>query len=170
MGTDKATLLVEGVAMARRVADALLAAGCSRVIAIGGDVESLGRLGLEVVADEYPGEGPLGGILTATSVASPAVVVACDLPHLRAATVTRLIDALGSYDAAVARTYRIEPLCAVWSARAASVLRQRHAEGERAVHRAIEDLDVRWVTVDAVDLRNVNTPRDVEPDDAKDRG
>jgi molybdopterin-guanine dinucleotide biosynthesis protein A len=140
------------------------------VIAVGGDLEALVRLGLDVVPDEFPGQGPLGGILTAAAVGLPAAVVACDLPHLRADTVRRLIAALGSQDAAIARTDRVEPLCAVWSARGVSVLRERHAAGERAVHRALESLDVAWVTVDAADLRNVNTPLDVEPGVGKDPG
>ena len=120
MGVDKATMPVDGVAMARRVADALAAAGCSPVSAIGGDPAELGRLGLELIVDRYPGDGPLGGILTALAVQAPAAVVACDLPGLRAATVTSLLDALGDHDAAIAFSDRAEPLCAVWSERAAA--------------------------------------------------
>ncbi|HEX3090596.1 MAG TPA: NTP transferase domain-containing protein, partial [Ilumatobacteraceae bacterium] len=47
MGSDKATMQVAGVAMARRVADALTAAGCARVFAIGGEAADLTGLGLE---------------------------------------------------------------------------------------------------------------------------
>ena len=94
MGADKAMIRVDGVAMARRVADALLDAGCSPVIAVGGDAAELGRLGLVGVDDEFPGEGPLGGVLTALSLGAPAVVLACDLPNIRAATVSALIAAL----------------------------------------------------------------------------
>lgn len=161
MGVDKATIPVDGVAMARRVADALVEARCSPVVAIGGDSVELSRLGLEHVDDEFPGEGPLGGILTALSVGSPAAVVACDLPNLRAATVEKLIAALGDHDAAIAHTDRAEPLCAVWSDRAASVLRAQFQSGERAVHRALDGLDIAWVTVSPADLRNVNTPGDL---------
>jgi molybdenum cofactor guanylyltransferase len=161
MGADKATIPVAGVAMARRVADALTAAGCSPVVAVGGDTAALRALGLEYVADEFPGEGPLGGVLTALSVGSPVAVVACDLPHLRPQTLTELIEALGGHDAAVARSDRAEPLCAVWSDRAASLLRAQFQAGERAMHRAITDLDIAWVTVPATDLTNINTPIDL---------
>jgi molybdopterin-guanine dinucleotide biosynthesis protein A len=80
MGVDKATIPVDGVAMARRVADALAAAGCSPVSAIGGDPAELGRLGLDTVIDRYPGDGPLGGILTALAVQAPAAVVRAICP------------------------------------------------------------------------------------------
>lgn len=161
MGADKATMPFDGVAMARRVADALLGAGCYPVIAIGGDADDLGRLGLERIADEFPGEGPLGGVLTALSVGTPAAVLACDLPNIRASTVTALIEALGLHDASIAHSDRAEPLCAVWSSSAGSLLRSQFDSGERAMHRAIESLDIAWVDVAAHDLRNVNTPDDL---------
>jgi molybdopterin-guanine dinucleotide biosynthesis protein A len=161
MGVDKATIQVDGVAMARRLADTLVAAGCSRVVAIGGDPAVLRDLGLEYIDDEFPGEGPLGGILTGLALGSPAVVVACDLPSLRAATVEALVTALDGHDVAVAFTDRAEPLCAVWSGGSAEVLRGRFDAGERAVHRAIDGLDIAWVMVSAADLHNVNTPDDL---------
>ena len=161
MGVDKATIPVAGVAMARRVADALAAAGCSPVAAVGGDPAELGRLGLEHIVDQYPGDGPLGGVLTALALHAPAAVMACDLPGLRAATVKALLDALGDHDAAIAFSDRAEPLCAVWSDQAVPVLRARFQAGERAMHRAIDGLDIAWVTVAATDLHNVNTPGDL---------
>jgi molybdopterin-guanine dinucleotide biosynthesis protein A len=161
MGVDKAIVPVAGVAMARRVADALAAAGCSPISAIGGDPTELGRLGLDCVIDQYPGDGPLGGILTALALQAPAAVMACDLPGLRAETVRSLLDALGDHDGAIAFSDRAEPLCAVWSDRALPVLRARFQAGERAMHRAIDGLDIAWVTVVATDLHNVNTPGDL---------
>jgi molybdenum cofactor guanylyltransferase len=161
MGVDKATLEIDGVAMARRVADVLLSAGCSPVIAVGGDSAMLSRLGLEHVADEFPGEGPLGGILTALSQGAPAAVLACDLANIQAATVAALIAALGFHDAAIAFTDRAEPLCAMWSESSIPSLRSQFVDGERAMHRAIDGLDVAWLTVSAGDLGNINTPADL---------
>src|SRR5262245_1565825 len=80
MGRDKALVEVDGRPMAGRVAAALREAGAAEVQAIGGDAAGLGELGLDVVPDRFPGEGPLGGIVTALSAASQpvTVVVACD--------------------------------------------------------------------------------------------
>jgi len=93
MGRDKATLEIDGVAMARRVADALIAAGCAPVVAVGGDATRLGAIGIPVVDDDWPGEGPLGGIITALrhSERAAVVVAACDLPWLDAPTIERLV-------------------------------------------------------------------------------
>lgn len=161
MGVDKAALEIDGVPMARRVVDVLFAAGCRPVIAVGGDATALGRLGLDVADDEFPGDGPLGGIVTALAVGAPTAVVACDLPDLRPATVAALIAAVDGHDAAVAFSDRPEPLCAVWAESAAAVLRDRFVSGERAVHRALAGLDIAWVSVEPAELRNVNTPGDL---------
>jgi molybdopterin-guanine dinucleotide biosynthesis protein A len=161
MGVDKATLEVGGLAMSRRVADALVAAGCSSVVAIGGDPLQLAAVGVQTIPDKYPGDGPLGGILTALGLGTPCLVVACDLPRLGAEVLSGLVEAIGDHDAAIARSDRVEPLCAAWSTRAASVLQASFDAGERAVHRAIADLDVAWVAVPAEALHNVNTPADL---------
>jgi molybdopterin-guanine dinucleotide biosynthesis protein A len=170
MGRDKATLPVDGIAMARRVADALIAGGCATVLAVGGDTDGLARLGLEAIPDGWPGEGPVGGIVTALAATdAPTVVAACDLPWLDAATVGALVAAFvdagadpegAQADAFVAVTDRIEPLCALWQPAALPPLRAAFAAGERAVHRALGGLRVVTVRVDPAALRNVNTPED----------
>ncbi len=71
-GIDKALVEVGGVAMARRVADALRAGGAEPVVAVGGDRSALGRIGLDGVDDRHPGEGPLGGVCTALAAAERA--------------------------------------------------------------------------------------------------
>ena len=172
MGTDKALLSVGGVAMAARVAAALRAGGCAEVIAIGGDAVAIEALGLAVVADRSPGEGPLGGIITALEyTAATTVVVACDLPYLDASTVALLIDTLhdatannAPVDVAMASTGRLEPLCAVWNQSALPAMKQAFAGGERAIHRTLAELRVASVVVAGPVLRNMNTPAELDQD------
>jgi molybdopterin-guanine dinucleotide biosynthesis protein A len=162
MGRDKALVEIDGMAMVRRVADTLGGAGCRPVTVVGGDPAALEALGLQVRPDRWPGEGPLGAIVTALAGATtPTVVVACDLPWLDAATVRALVEAIGSADVVVARTDRLEPLCACWSPSALPVLERRFGAGERAVHRVLDDLTVTAVDVDPSALRNVNAPGDL---------
>ncbi|HEV8116835.1 MAG TPA: NTP transferase domain-containing protein, partial [Acidimicrobiales bacterium] len=98
MGRDKAHILVEGVAMARRVADALTGAGASEVWAVGGDADAVSRLGLRVVPDDRPGGGPLPATITALGRPGPEVVVvlACDLLHPSSDAVRTVVEALGA--------------------------------------------------------------------------
>jgi molybdopterin-guanine dinucleotide biosynthesis protein A len=169
MGRDKATLDVDGVPMAGRVAAALRAAGCAAVVAIGGDPLALAPVGLDVVGDDHPGEGPLGGILTAlrwfgsrAEAKARVVVVSCDVPWIAADDVRRMIDAPAPAGAVVvAHSTRREPLCAVWPLPPPPSVVAAFAAGERAVHRALATLEVVEIGVDPAALRNVNTPTDV---------
>ncbi len=167
MGTDKALVDVAGSPLAARAAAALTAAGCDPVVVVGGDAARLEELGLRVVADRCPGEGPLDGIVRALEVAdgAAAVVVACDMPQLSSVTIAALVGALeasdGALDAVVARSQRREPLCAVWAPQALPVLVEAFDRGERAVHRVLEGLAVGEVGVTDEQVRNVNTPSDL---------
>ena len=159
MGRDKASLPVDGIAMADRVAAALHDAGCTPVVAIGGHPAAHA---ITVVEDDHPGEGPLGGILTAMRHwGGPVAVASCDMPWLTGDVVRHLIDALGEHDVAAARGDRLEPLCAVWSVASAHHLRVAFDGGERAVRRAMAALDVVEVPVDPATVRNVNSPSDL---------
>ena len=157
--------------MVSHVADALRGAGCDPVIAIGGDEAALRGLGLTVIADRWPGEGPLGGVITALdhfatgSLAHEVVVIAaCDLPRMTAATATSLVHALADApdtDVAIAITDRPQPVCAAWRPAAAAPLSAAFAAGGRRLLDVLADLRVVDVMVDAVLLTNVNTVTDL---------
>ncbi len=111
MGRDKALVEVDGVALARRVADALTAGGFDRVLAIGGDATALAALGLEPVPDRWPGEGPLGGLATALAAAAGGdvlVLAPCDLVHPAPDVVATLASALAVAPAVEAVAVRVE--------------------------------------------------------------
>lgn len=172
MGRTKALIELEGVPMARRVADALALGGCGSVLAYGGDPIELGSLGMPVLPDRHPGTGPLGGVLGALELFAESdlhvegvFVVACDLPALRGDDLAGMVDALSSrrdVDVVVARTVRIEPTCAIWRPRAVGLLREMFESGERALHRAVEQLASQAIDIDAAAMRNINTPDDLD--------
>jgi len=165
MGKDKALLEVDGVPLARRVADALRAAGADPVIAVGGDLDALDALGLTAVPDVHPGEGPLGGILSALAATDDEVVVilACDLPAADAATIRAVALALAEADVAAPwHDGRHELLHAAYSRRAEPVLQAAFAAGERAPQRAVADLAVVGVEgLPAAALTDADTPDDL---------
>ncbi|MFM7068693.1 MAG: molybdenum cofactor guanylyltransferase [Actinomycetes bacterium] len=99
MGIDKASLLVEGEPLAIRPVGALLRAGVSEAITVGGSID-LEPQGVTRVADRWPGTGPLGGIASAAMrrPGRPLVVLACDLPAITERTITELAHAAASQD------------------------------------------------------------------------
>jgi hypothetical protein len=162
MGRDKAVLEVDGRPMALRVVEALGRAGVQDVLTVGGSDRGFG---LAHVSDRYPGEGPLGGILTAFEGCRTELVfvVACDLPWITEAVFASLMDHLGANDVALARTDHPEPMCGLWRVSTCrGVIERAFAGGERAVHRVLTGLRVAEATVDAAALRNVNTPGDLD--------
>lgn len=165
MGRDKALVPVHGAPMVMHVVSALRSAGCDPVQAIGGDAPALAALGLDVVGDGHPGEGPLGGVITALAASADStvavVVVACDLPHLTEHTLQAVMAALGDADVAVARTDRLQPMCAVWRRTVLQPLRDAFDAGERRVESVLSSLKFVEVPVNRQDLGNVNTPGDL---------
>lgn len=169
MGRNKALIDVDGVPMASIVADALGAAGCETVVALGGDPDELAVLEMDVLADEYPGQGPLGGVISALGSApgspSKVVVVACDLPWLRSDDLSLLVEAARdhrSVDVVVARTDQIQPACAIWDVRCLAAIRTIFLNGDRSLQAAIDRLCSIEVVLPERALHNVNTPSDLE--------
>jgi molybdopterin-guanine dinucleotide biosynthesis protein A len=164
MGRDKALLPIEHEAMAVRVARALQDAGAVEVACVGGDVASLRALGLVAIADEHPDAGPLGGVLTGMAWARDqiTVVAPCDLVQPTARSFRELVAALVAGDAIVAVPIvdgHWRPLPAAFRSVAAGPLAEAFAEGERAVHRAIERVD--FVAVDVGPLTDADQPEDL---------
>lgn len=168
MGRTKALIEVDGVMMGNRVIGAARQLGASPVIVYGGDPVELDRLDAPVVADRYPGEGPVGGVLGAlqhlSGLADRVMILPCDLALVTAGTLVPLLEAEagdGHSQVWVAAGDRLEPLCAVWSVEAASRVQELFDRGERALHRVIRELPHVAVTVDDAGLANINAPGDL---------
>jgi molybdenum cofactor guanylyltransferase len=160
-GRDKAVEPIDNIPMARRVLDALVAAGAASVVTVGGPDR---EFGVRHVADLYPGEGPLGGLLSAFHAVATDVVfaAACDLPYLDSVTIRAVLSSLEHVDAAVARTDGLEPLCAAYRvSTCGEAFQVAFHEGERSMMRALDRVRVHEVAIaDRERLRNVNMPVD----------
>lgn len=165
MGRDKALLPFRGAPLAEFVAGTVEAAASSAVLV--GDPAIYPQIHYPVIADLYPGEGPLGGILTALrhTAADWNLVVACDMPGLSAEALTSLLEAAGRSARAalvpVGPSGQPEPLCAVYHRRALPVLEAAFAAGERKVMGALAGLPAEtWPVTEVSIFQNVNTPED----------
>jgi molybdopterin-guanine dinucleotide biosynthesis protein A len=173
MGRDKALIEIGGVPLAVRVAAALRDAGATDVRAVGGDADALSQLGLHVVADRWPGEGPLGGILTALSALQSArivLVAACDLVDPTPATIAATVRALDAQPGAAVAAPILEDRRrwdqAAWRATALAPLTDQFNAGERAIHRAVGAAGLTLADVGDIapsSLRDADTPADLPP-------
>jgi molybdopterin-guanine dinucleotide biosynthesis protein A len=146
MGRDKGLLEIAGKPLLTRAAELLepLAASVTLI----GEPQRYSHLGLPALADRWPGEGPLGGIVTALEASrSPwCLILACDMPFLTPEWLTWLCERAvalgnGSADAVVPESARdLEPLCAAYKTECAATLRAALTRGVRKVTDAIAGL------------------------------
>src|SRR5277367_1946225 len=148
MGRDKALLELDGEALIVRVTRLLesLADGCAVI----GDCIRLEGLALRIIGDEYPGAGPLGGIVTALKASSAEwnLIVACDLPYLKREWLEILIGRAVQSDAAAVvpmNERRAEPLCAMYRKRAETSIRAALERGTRKVTDGLADVRIEFI-------------------------
>jgi molybdopterin-guanine dinucleotide biosynthesis protein A len=173
MGRDKALLELDGVALVVRTAR--LVERVAETPTIVGAPDRLGALGFNVIGDEWPGAGPLGGIATALHASNAPwnLIVACDLPYLTKAWLEYLVvRALSSTaDAVVPMNERgAEPLCAIYNRKCEPEIRAALERGTRKVTdgldgRRVENIEpAEWKVFDSDGLlfKNMNSPADYE--------
>ena len=165
MGRDKALLPYRGGPLVESVVRAVeLAAGSATLV---GHPRRYRDLGFPVLPDAYPGEGPLGGILTALRHASPDwnLVVACDMPGLTADFLRALLEAAERTDARALApagpSGRPEPLCAVYHRGALPALEAAFSGGARKASAALEAVGAAVLPIQEIAyFQNVNTPEE----------
>lgn len=136
------------------------------------------NVGWPVLADHWPGEGPLGGILTALrSIESPetgapwALMISCDMPFLSREFLAYLWGRAADSKAQVIvpqSATGLEPLCACWRASAQAGVRAAFDSGVRKVTEAMKRLPMEvldepaWKRFDTEGrlFWNMNTPED----------
>ena len=138
-----------------------------------GPKDPYGQLGLPVIEDKWPGEGPLGAVCTAL-LAAPAgwhIVLASDLPLVSERFIRLLIQRVRPTNAGavVPRTADgWQPLAAAYHARCRSAFQSAFEAGERSIIGAFATIEVQAITVEEMaaaglgesELANVNTPED----------
>jgi molybdopterin-guanine dinucleotide biosynthesis protein A len=169
MGFDKAFADLGGEPMVNRSLTALREAGAEEIHAIGGDQKRLTGLGDLWVPDRWPGEGPLGGVITGLGSAhhDVAVVLACDLPHVDARTVLELRDRLVAApeaDAVVPEVDgRLQPVLASYRVSSVVAMEDDFVAGVRSLQVALRSLAL--VTIDPDNLGafvDVDHPADLD--------
>ena len=133
-----------------------------------------------MVADRWPGEGPLGGIITALRAtesdkngAAWNLIVSCDMPFLTREWLEYVCTSALASDAemVVPRSeHGLEPLCACWRTSAADSLQRTFEDGVRKVTEAMKRLrmeildETHWKRFDSAGrlFWNMNTPQDYQ--------
>ena len=177
-GMDKALAELGGQTMLERMCNLLedLTQSVS-VVAPAGRYADFGKC---IVADNWPGEGPLGGIITALMDAHSrkhshtwCLIVGCDMPFLTQDWLRYLAERAFTSSAGVVAprsALGLEPLCACWHTRVTGKLQDALENGVRKVTEAMKRIDMG--VVDEADWKrfdsagrlfwNMNTQADCE--------
>lgn len=162
-GSDKARARWGERTFLEHVAAALGEAGLQPLYGVGDLAGGLPD-GMEAIDDRWPGEGPLGGVISALAAhGGDMVVAACDLPRLTPGAVRNLVEHAGPEPVAVPRWRQsLQPLCALYRPAALEALAAAFEAGERSLLHALERLAIREVPFDDSDpaFANINTPDD----------
>jgi molybdopterin-guanine dinucleotide biosynthesis protein A len=177
-GCDKGLVELAGKTALQRACDLVgQAAGSVQVVALAERYPDLRAL---IVADRWPGQGPLGGIITALRAtesdkngAAWNLIVSCDMPFLTREWLEYLCTSALASEAemVVPRSeHGLEPLCACWRTSAADSLQRTFEDGVRKVTEATKRLrmeildEAHWKRFDSAGrlFWNMNTPQDYQ--------
>jgi molybdopterin-guanine dinucleotide biosynthesis protein A len=187
-GTDKALVELAGKTMLQRTGE-LLQSVCETVTIVA-PAGKYSAVPWPALHDRWPGQGPLGGILTALlhltdpvtshdsrvtdNESSCCLILSCDMPFLTREFLTYLCERASSSRALVVvpqqSTSGLEPLCACWNSQATAAVQAAFDSGVRKVAEAMKRLPMEvldepaWKRFDTVNrlFWNMNTPADYE--------
>jgi molybdopterin-guanine dinucleotide biosynthesis protein A len=128
---------------------------------------------LRVVADIYPGKGPLVGIYTGLKASASFcnLVVAADMPFLNQALLRYMLEMVNGFDLVTPRIGgQVEPLHAVYTQGCVAAIEKMMEEGELGVHKLCSRVNVRYVEADEItrfdpeqrSFFNINTEGDLQ--------
>jgi molybdopterin-guanine dinucleotide biosynthesis protein A len=170
MRQDKAALAIAGVSQLQRAVSLLTAQGLQAAVSVRADqtADPL-RAGYPQIIDAGDVQGPAAGLLAAHSADPQAawLVLACDLPHLDALTLTTLIAARDAARTATAFCSSSdglpEPLCAIYEPAGLAALRSFVAGGRSCPRKFLIQSDTLLLAQPNPEaLANVNTPEELQ--------
>jgi len=165
LGQAKAFVEINGRTLLNRAVDCLVQAGVEPVTVVGGEHDRIRAAGHEPIPDRFPGDGPLGGILSAlhSSEREAVAILACDLADPDPAEIQRLLGALTEGDVAVPVVgSHPQWLFSVWRRSAREPLGEAFADGVRAPRHAINELQVVYLPGLGDRFRDIDTPEDLD--------
>lgn len=182
MGQDKALLEVGGQTLIGR-AVAVLEAVLGEVVIVAPQQQRYGDLGVEVVPDCRPGQGPIGGIHTALvhGAGRAVFVLACDMPYVTSELVRWIsgsrvgtqgravagVPAEGAHVRVVRDRHGPQPLCGLYSCGCLPTVERALNREALSALELLEHLETAYLDLDPGAvwysprlLTNVNSPQD----------
>ena len=159
-GSDKARYIIDGQPMLKRVVERL-ANLFGSVTVIAKEADLYADLGCPTVADHYPVQAPLAGLLTALELSGTAwtFIAACDLPALDEATIRRLWERRSGAGVIPEAGGRLHPLAAFYHQSARPHFQSAWEDERLALQSILSHPDFTQLRIaDSRALENMNRP------------
>lgn len=166
MGADKSMLPIAGRPMIEHIYRQLRGT-FARVLISANDAEKFSFLGLDVIADRVPDQGPLMAVASALEASDREfnLIVGCDVPRIELSVVRRMLAEAGAADAVIPVTEdgRHQPLFAVYRRSVRRCMEEALASGARRLSDVYDHCRVRFIKLDDAGwFANLNTMADYE--------
>ncbi|MCL0063508.1 molybdenum cofactor guanylyltransferase [Peptococcaceae bacterium] len=172
MGTDKAFLEIKHCYMIDRVLSELRKI-TDDILIITNNLEKYNYRDVYICKDIYQDVGPIAGIHSALvhSQKQAVLIVACDMPFIKASLAKYLVDNLKDYDAVVPVINNFfEPLFAVYKTSCIPYIEQYIEHGKRKISsffslinlKCIDERHISSIVDPNIAFYNVNTPKELK--------
>jgi molybdopterin-guanine dinucleotide biosynthesis protein A len=165
MRQDKSLLPVCGQPLIARIAQQLMPL-FPEVLISSNEAGKYGFLKLPIIADEWPGQGPLMGILSCLKAAKQerVLVVACDIPVMDPGYIRTLMRLSEQADIVmpISEDGRHEPLFAVYRKTVIPRAEAALAQGKRRIVEVLPGMTVIHPTMPSEWYYNLNTQEDYD--------
>jgi len=159
--TDKAMLPIKGRPMIEHICNQLKP-HFEQILVSANDTSKYSFLGVDVVPDRIPGQGPIMGIASALEISANELnfVIACDIPQVDINFVKKMLAGAGNCDVVIPKTgpSKNEPLFAVYKKNVSSVMDEVLAKGGRKISEIFDRCKVDFIELNNAEwLTNLNT-------------
>ena len=168
MGTDKSMLSIDGLSIIETICEQLRDSFDEMLISAN-QVDKFEFLGLNVVPDKVPEQGPLMGLASTLEVSRSEYnfVVACDIPQINLAYVNRMlteaIESQADIVVPVTGKEKYEPLFAIYRKSALEAINKTLSSGKYKITDIFPLCCVKYIEMYGTDwFMNLNTIADYE--------
>ena len=171
MGTDKALLRVNEETFLERTIRIVSHTGLPSIVIGRNRPEGFGFSEVPFLQDEYPGIGPLGGLITGLRYTeSRLALLPCDMPLLTGEAMGWLINTIEEHSADITlhglisrSNKRIEPLFSLYAPHSLALAEKQYRSGNFSMHGFIDAGNFIFVDIPEglqTAIHNVNRPED----------
>ena len=167
MGEDKGLMSLFGKPMIGYVIDTVHE--LTDHITIVSNNDQYNQFGLDVIKDEIPDKGPLGGIYTGLqhSKFDQNIILSCDIPYIKIGLLKYLLQQSKGYDITIPiHKEQIHPLIGIYQKSCLNNIKKNLISGNLKVTDSFSGLKLNIVETDEFDeiaFKNLNSKQDINP-------